>query len=190
MSVFQGSITSRPDQEWNQLKEIIVMLNLAITQIDQSMNEGNASVSTLSTSFIGLATDLSDIKRSISQLSQNDGCSEEIKLVIEGSTSTALDKVHSAIIAFQFYDKLSQRLDHVSESLSSLTAIIGTPVELHTPAAWQKLQEIIRSKYTMEEERRMFDKVISGVPIEEVLIEFNQDMAKKINSEEDEIELF
>ena len=42
----------------------------------------------------------------------------------------------------------------------------------------------------MEEERRMFDRVISGVPIEEALIEFNQDMANNNDSEEDEIELF
>jgi hypothetical protein len=42
----------------------------------------------------------------------------------------------------------------------------------------------------MEEERRMFDKVISGVPIEEALIEFNQDMINKGGGEEDEIELF
>ena len=190
MNSLSASTSSRPDLDWSQLKETILMLNLAVTQIDQSMHEGNASVSTLSQSFTGLATNLSDIQNSIGQLSQQDESSEEMKLIIEGSTSTALDKVHSAIIAFQFYDKLNQRLDHVSESLSSLTALIGNPAELYSPIAWQGLQETIRSKYTMEEERRMFDKVISGVPIEEALIEFNQEMANKSNCEEDEIELF
>ncbi|MCP4988299.1 MAG: hypothetical protein GY928_20305 [Colwellia sp.] len=72
MSSLSGSTSSRPDIDWSQLRETIVMLNLAITQIDQSMNEGNASVSTLSSSFTGLATNLSDIQNSISQLSQND----------------------------------------------------------------------------------------------------------------------
>ncbi len=190
MSSLPGSTSSRPDLDWSQLKETIIMLNLAVTQIDQSMNEGNASVSTLSSSFTGLATNLSDIQSSITQLSQQDGSSEKMKLIIEGSTSTALDKVHSAIMAFQFYDKLSQRLDHVSESLSALTTLIGNPAELYSPLAWQALQETIRSKYTMEEERVMFDKVISGVPIEEALIEFNQNMTDKGDSDEDEIELF
>jgi len=190
MSSFSGSTSSRPDLDWSQLKETIVMLNLAVTQIDQSMNEGNSSVSTLSTSFTGLATNLSDIQSSIANLSQEGQSSEKMKLIIEGSTSTALDKVHSAIIAFQFYDKLSQRLDHVSESLSSLTALIANPAELYSPIAWQNLQETIRSKYTMEEERQMFDKVISGVPIEEAIIEFNQDISKMNDCEEDEIELF
>ncbi|WP_057831389.1 hypothetical protein [Colwellia sp. TT2012] len=190
MNVLSGSTSARPDLDWSQLKETIVMLNLAVTQIDQSMNEGNSSVSTLSKSFTGLATNLSDIQSSIAQLSQKDESSEKMKLIIEGSTSTALDKVHSAIIAFQFYDKLSQRLDHVSQSLSALTALISNPTDLYSPNAWQALQETIRSKYTMEEERQMFDKVISGVPIEEALIEFNLDMANKTASEEDEIELF
>ncbi|MCP4322706.1 MAG: hypothetical protein GY787_12845, partial [Alteromonadales bacterium] len=113
-----------------------------------------------------------------------------MKLIIEGSTSTALDKVHSAIIAFQFYDKLSQRLDHVSESLSALTTLIGNPAELYSPIAWQSLQESIRSKYTMEAERQIFDKVISGVSIEEALIDFKQNIIDKGDSEEDEIELF
>ncbi|KGJ95171.1 hypothetical protein [Colwellia psychrerythraea] len=190
MSYLSGSTSSRPDLDWSQLKETIVMLNLAVTQIDQSMNEGNSSVSTLSTSFTGLATNLSDIQSSISQLHQENDSSTKMKLIIEGSTSTALDKVHSAIIAFQFYDKLSQRLDHVSESLSSLTTLISNPEELYSPIAWQALQETIRSKYTMEEERRMFDRVVSGVPIEEALIEFKQDMANKSSCETEEIELF
>ena len=190
MNSLSRSTSSRPDLDWSQLKETILMLNLAVTQIDQSMNEGNASDSTLSTSFTGLATNLSDIQSSIAQLSQQNGSAEKMKVIIEGSTSTALDKVHSAIIAFQFYDKLSQRLDHVSGSLSALTSLISNPEELYSPIAWQTLQETIRSKYTMEEERRMFDRVISGVPIEEALIEFNQDMANKSNCEEDEIELF
>lgn len=190
MNSLSGSTSSRPDLDWSQLKETIIMLNLAVTQIDQSMNEGNASVSTLSSSFTGLATNLSDIQSSVAQLSEKNESSEKMKLIIEGSTSTAIDKVHSAIIAFQFYDKLSQRLDHVSESLSALTTLIGNPAELYSPVAWQSLQETIRSKYTMEEERLMFDKVISGVPIEEALIEFNQNMTNKDDSEEDEIELF
>ncbi len=190
MNSLQGSTSSHPDLGWSQLKETIVMLNLAVTQIDQSMNEGNASVSTLSTSFTGLATNLSDIQSSIVQLSQKEKDNEKMKLIIEGSTSTALDKVHSAIIAFQFYDKLSQRLDHVRESLTSLTALIANPEQLYSPVSWQALQETIRSKYTMEEERRMFDKVISGVSIEEALLEFNQDLTSKQGCEDDEIELF
>lgn len=194
MSTLSGSTALRPDLDWSQLKETVLMLNLAVAQIDGSMSEGNSSIETLSTSFTGLATNLSDIQSSILQMKGKDDSDgndvDKLKLIIEGSTTTALDKVHSAIIAFQFYDKLTQRLDHVSKSLAALTALITDPAALYSPVEWRVLQESIRSKYTMKEERNMFDKVIAGVPIEEALIDFKQALLEKDNCEEDEIELF
>lgn len=182
-----GSSSINPDLDWSQLKETILMLNLSIAQIDQSMNEGNASVDTLASSFTSLATNLADIQSSIDQLN-NDNFDKK-KLIIQGSATTALDKVQSAIIAFQFYDKLTQRLDHVSLSLSSLTALISNPASLYSPPEWQALQQSIRSKYTMEEERRMFDKVLAGTPIEEALAEFREEMNTS-NKDDNDIELF
>lgn len=190
MDISTGSTSLRPDLDWSQLKETILMLNLSVAQIDQSMNEGNSSVATLSNSFTSLATNLSDIQSSISEFNANDTESEKIKMAIQSSSSTALDKVQTTIIAFQFYDKLTQRLEHVSQSLTALSALISNPNALYSPKEWQSLQSSIRSKYTMEEERRMFDKVLSGVPIEEALLEFKAEIANKLTDEEDEIELF
>ena len=192
MNTLSGSTALRPDLDWSQLKETVLMLNLAVTQIDGSMSEGNSSIETLSASFTGLATNLSDIQSSIFQMKgkYDDGDAEKLKLIIEGSTTTALDKVHSAIIAFQFYDKLTQRLEHVSQSLGALTALISDPTAIYSPIEWRALQESIRAKYTMKEERNMFDKVIAGVPIEEALADFNQALLDRVNCEEDEIELF
>ena len=195
MSTYAGSTSSRPDLDWSQLKETILMLNLAVAQIDQSMTEGQSSVSTLSSSFTALATNLTDIISSINHLStdekrSNEANSEKMKTIIEGSATTALDKVNSSIIAFQFYDKLSQRLDHVSQSLSALSALIANPAALYSPVEWQGLQNSIRSKYTMEEERKMFDNVISGMPIEEALSLFRKELAQMQADDEDDIELF
>lgn len=189
MNLSNGSSATNPDLDWSQLKETILMLNLAVAQIDQSMNEGNSSVETLTKSFTGLATNLADIHETIPKLDVKDETSAKIKQVIQGSTITATDKVQSAIIAFQFYDKLTQRLDHVSNSLSSLTNLIANPNALYSPLEWRKLQENIRSKYTMESEKQMFDKVISGVSIKAALEEFNQEKQNE-DIDEDDIELF
>ena len=51
MTTSAGSTSINPDLDWSQLKETILMLNLAVAQIDQSMNEGNASVEALAGSF-------------------------------------------------------------------------------------------------------------------------------------------
>lgn len=188
-----GSSSANPDLDWSQLKETVLMLNLAIAQIDQSLNEGNSSVDTLASSFTALATNLNDIQSSISQIDVTDHPeNEKVKAIIQGSAMTATDKVQSAIIAFQFYDKLTQRLDHVSHSLASLTQLIADPASLYSPPQWQVLQKSIRSKYTMEEERHMFDKVLAGMPIEEALQEFQKELEEKEKNDDDEddIELF
>lgn len=190
MSTLLGSTALKPDLDWSQLKETVLMLNLAVAQIDESMNDGNSSVATLSESFTSLATNLRDIQSSVRLMKDEEVDADKLKLIIEGSTTTALDKVDSAIMAFQFYDKLTQRLDHVSRSLGSLTTLISDPSALYSPTEWRTLQHSIRSKYTMEEERIMFDKVIAGVPIEEALADFRQTVLSRINTEEDEIELF
>lgn len=190
MNALQGSSAVNPDLDWSQLKETILMLNLAVAQIDQSMNEGNSSVETLSKSFTALATNLTDIQSAIPQLKVEDDNSLKVQQVIQGSSITAADKVQTAIVAFQFYDKLTQRLDHVSHSLSALTQLISNPNALYSPIEWRALQEAIRSKYTMDEERNMFDKVISGISIETALSEFRVEMENKSVDEEDEIELF
>ncbi len=181
MSSTISSSSANPDLDWSQLKETVVMLNLAIAQIKQSMHEGTSSVDTLAHSFTSLATNLSEIQNTIAQ--ENINNKSLSNLVTDSST-----KVHAAIIAFQFYDKLSQRLDHVSHSLDSLTKLIADPAALYSPPQWLALQEEIRSKYTMEEERRLFDKVLSGTPIDEALEEFNQTTLQ--NDKDDDIELF
>lgn len=188
MSPTAASSSANPDLDWSQLKETILMLNLAVAQIDQSMHEGNASVDTLASSFTALATNLGDIHSSIDQLDSNNNDNDEIKVTIKDAAATATDKVQSAIIAFQFYDKLTQRLDHVSHSLSSLTQLISDPASLYSPPQWRALQDSIRAKYTMEEERRMFDKVLAGASIEEALAEFKLEMTS--NHQNDDIELF
>ncbi len=181
MSTSISSSSANPDLDWSQLKETVVMLNLAIAQIKQSMHEGMSSVDTLADSFTSLASNLNEIQTTIVQQHTDN---DSLKNLLNDSS----EKVHSAIIAFQFYDKLSQRLDHVSHSLDSLTQLIADPTSLYSPPQWQALQDSIRSKYTMEEERRLFDQVLSGVPVDEALEEFSQKVTKSNN--DNDVELF
>ena len=174
---------SQPDLGWSQLKETILMINLAVAQIDHAMHEGNKSIDTLAESFTLLAEIMTDIKNSLHHLP--DGESRE-KLL--HTTQLASNKVYEAIVAFQFYDKLSQRLSHVTSDLGNLSRLISDPEGLYSPKRWQELQAEIREKYTMEEERIMFDKVLSGIPIEQALQEFITEVAQK--SDDDDIELF
>ncbi len=179
-----GASFSQPDLGWSQLKETILMINLAIAQIDHTMHEGNQSIDTLADSFTVLADIINDINDSLDELP--DGAVKD-KLV--SSSQQASDKVAAAIVAFQFYDKLSQRLNHVSSDLANLSELISDPNSLYSPPRWKELQLSIREKYTMEEERAMFDKVLSGTPIDQAIREFIEETEQN-KSRNDDVELF
>jgi hypothetical protein len=113
-----------------------------------------------------------------------------VKAEIREGAKQIGDKVHQAIIAFQFYDKLVQRLDHVCHSLDGLSGLVSDRSRLYDPAQWTALQDQIRSKYTMTEERAMFDAVIHGMPVHEALNHYMAVRMQEVEASGGEIELF
>ena len=73
------------------------------------------------------------------------------------------------MVAFQFYDKLTQRMDLVSKALHSLTDVLQDHEKTHEQEEWKKLQDTIRSKYTLDSDQEMFNAVINGMSIEQAL---------------------
>ncbi len=175
------STTTTPDLDWSQVQETVMMLSLAVTQIDRAMNEGTDSVSSLTDSFTTMAQSASLI----------DGAGETLpdssaKKTILKNSQMISSQMQSAIVAFQFYDKLSQRLNHVCTSLSSLSELVGDSKRLFNPSEWQGLQENIRSKYPTESDKRMFDALLAGASVEDALKTSNAECEE----ETDDIELF
>ena len=90
-------------------------------------------------------------------------------------------------MAFQFYDRLGQRLTHVCSGLEQLTSLVKDRSRLFNPGAWVELQKSIRSVYSSPAEVTMFDAVISGMPIAEAVETYLSDA--RIRQDAD-IELF
>lgn len=65
-----------------------------------------------------------------------------------------------AMFAMQFHDQLAQRLQHVRDALGDLQDALAAP---NAPAA-ALLLSAIRARYTMEDERRLFDMLIGHLP--------------------------
>ena len=93
-----------------------------------------------------------------------------------------------AIIAFQFYDRLSQRLSHVCRSLDDLGGLVSDPARLYNTSAWVGLQALIRSKYVTEEDRKMFDTPMATQNVKLALDEFIR--CKREQQPSGDIELF
>jgi hypothetical protein len=185
----RGTRAHMPDLNWSQIRETVLMLELAAGQVDAAMRDSNSSVNTLMDTFTSMAGTLGMIDVALGTLPDTVGNGMVNSEIQEGARQVS-QKVHHAIIAFQFYDKLVQRLDHVCHSLSELSAVVSSTERIYNPLEWSALQERIRSKYTMAEERGMFDAVMAGATVQDALKNYMAERMQKVEESSGEIELF
>ncbi len=181
-----GSTAANPDLDWSQVRETILMLNLVAAQVDFSLKDGTQSVDVLTRSFTSMVDSIRDVETGMETLAEKYQISDADQQEVNQHSHQISEKMQEAIVAFQFYDTLVQRLDHVVESLSVLADLVGDKSRLYAPSEWLALQDQIRTSYTMEKERNLFDAIIAGEDIDSVIRQLN-DIAQ---SQQDEIELF
>lgn len=185
----RGTRAHAPDLDWSQVRETVVMLEVAAGQVEAAMKDSNSSVEVLMDTFTSLAATLQHIELALDTLPDTVG-NGLVKGEIQQNTRIVADKVHHAIIAFQFYDKLVQRLDHVCHGLAGLSRLVADRRRLYDPAEWKTLQDEILAKYTMVEERAMFEAVLGGATVKEALDTYMAARMKEIEQSGGEIELF
>ena len=186
-----SSTPIKPDSDWSQVRETINMLTLAVSQVECTMTDGEKSIDELTQSFTYIANQLKGVINSYDEdIDTQPASLKSLKL----SATDIHQQIMNAIVAFQFYDRLSQRLDHVKRNLSWLSDLFSNPQQLHDPSAWTKLQTDIMSNYSMEDERIMFQHIMEGASVEEALDiyrhHFESNKTSNNDSTNDEIELF
>jgi hypothetical protein len=182
----QGSNSTSPDLDWSQVRETVKLLNLAVSHIEESMHVGDDSVDALTDSFTTMAGDVQSIQKIIEDLPES--VDSEISDKIGGKCDSLKEQVHKAIIAFQFYDRIIQKLTHVSHSMDTMGDLINDQIRLFNPLEWTALQEKIRSSYTMESERLMFDALMQGASVKEAMEQAEQHDG--VNGQTGDIDLF
>ncbi len=183
--------------KWEELHKAILALNLSVAQIELSMTEGSYSVDALIDSFNFMREGLENMRAHIT----NDDASEllDFKSHMLAESNVLSDKVTSSIIAFQFYDRLSQRLHHVSDSLSILADIMSSKDKAVEDAVWQEFIEKMAKYAAMREEHELFELIFeqgltSTQAIELMKFRMRERMEQARNSPvlvlDDDIELF
>lgn len=186
-SIVHAPSNSRaPDLDWSQIRETVRMLHLAVAQIEMAMREGDDSINTLSSSFTTMIEKVNAISAASAMI---DG-QGEARTMIQENCATVTSGMYTSIVAFQFYDKLSQRLQHVAESLSALSGLVSDNQRLFNPGEWMGLQDHILSKYSMQEEVNMFNALLSGASIEEALQLYQVKQSDESGEHSNDIELF
>lgn len=176
-----NSSSIKPDLDWSQVRETVRMLSLSAVQVDATLIEAEASVNTLTESFAAMVEHMQQIYDLLQRLET----SEQRDFAVSHCMQTS-DKIQAAIVAFQFYDRMQQCLQHVTSNLRGLSNLVETPERLYNPTEWMNSQKQIRSRYTMESEKEMFDALLQGKPIAEVLAA----KAATAGHADDDVELF
>jgi hypothetical protein len=138
-------------------------LGLCEAQMESALNDSDLAVDALVKAFTGLA----ESTRSITALTQE--LSPEAKALLgddlQQQAETIARQIASAVVAFQFYDKLTQRLGHVRYSLSTLAMFVCDRTQAAEPDQWDRLLKTLRRLYRTEEERQIFQMIMDGMPM-------------------------
>ncbi len=147
------------DERWMHVRETIRMLFLAIAQIEIALSESDDSVEHLTSAFTSMVEQEAEISETARALTEKQG-QNELYEKIQSSADLISQKTQESIIAFQFYDKLTQRLAHVSLAMEELSNLLDDKSRIDRSEAWLELQSGIKSKYSMREEHELFEAVI------------------------------
>ena len=141
------------------------MLELCEAQIEAALRDSDRSVEVLTNVFFQLITAVDALGESAKQVG-GDKAATEAQEILQQRCGNLAEQINSAVVAFQFYDKLTQRLDHVRHSLTTLALFICDREKSVQPDQWNKLRASLRRLYRTVEERKVFES-IAGPPPEE-----------------------
>lgn len=171
------ALTNPPTQrsaDWSPSAEAARFLDLAAAQVEVALREGEADVNALTAAFAEIGAATGELQNVVASALVDPATA---RLELTRQCDLIQQKLGRAVVAFQFFDRLNQRLQHVQDALQRISGLVDGRAEAAAPGedrdAWERLREHIRSTYSMEHERLMFDLLIGGASADEVLVALN-----------------
>jgi hypothetical protein len=134
-------------------------LNLGVAQLDAAVRESDTQVDKIAQCLASISSDMQQLEARV-QTEPEAKCAD-----LHGSIRAS---VQAAVRALQFYDKMIQRLQHVRAGLA-IPADASTDPEATAAANWSSILDQVRAKYSMVEERVLFDFMMRGLRAEQML---------------------
>jgi uncharacterized protein YoxC len=158
---------------WSPETETALLLHLCEAQMDAAMRDSDQSVDVLVHAFTELAQASQALNELAKQLPAAIG-NARVSAELNRRADEVSKQINDAIVAFQFYDKLSQRLGHVRHSLTTLAMFVCNRTQTSQREHWLKLLTSLRRLYRTVEERAVFDLVAEGATADEVRASINE----------------
>jgi hypothetical protein len=140
--------------------ELCSFVDLGIAQLEGAVREADTRVDRLAQSMVVIHAALDRMAERADQCPSHAPYSELIEQMRE--------QVLSAVVSLQFYDKLIQRIQHVRDGLVVPVAHVDAPAEGKSPH-WDTLLDRVRERYSMVEERVLFDFLMKGANADQML---------------------
>lgn len=163
------------------MQETVKMLQLAVAQIEASILDSEKSFNRLASNFTSIIETAQAAPNLADQIEQ-----------LKARLLALQTDVQGAVVDFQFFDRLAQRLSHVKESLEELGTVLEDGSKLHLPTLWTNLQNNLKRRYTMQCEREMFDMMLAGASVNDALAHFKENylIEKAQQADDGDIDLF
>jgi hypothetical protein len=127
-------------------------LELVAMQLEVAMQNAAAQTERLSESVAGFAAIGARLR------AQEPVLSQPASEILAAHAAAIEAEAHRAMVAMQFHDQLAQRVNHVRDALGDVHDVLRS----ERAADWAALLKKMRSHYTMEDERRLFDMVLGA----------------------------
>ncbi|HEX7113541.1 MAG TPA: hypothetical protein VF193_00265 [Steroidobacter sp.] len=171
-------------EEWTPEQQLANVLEICGAQMQSALSESDLAVETLLQAFTAFAAMVRELE----------SLPEELKNALPAGFSEQLasvgKQVTSAVVAFQFYDKLTQRLGHVRYSLSALATFVCNKAQASEREHWQNLLATLERLYRTQEERQLFQRMAQGLPASLASEPIDETTPASAPEQAGEIELF
>jgi hypothetical protein len=170
--------------EWTPEQQLAHVLEICGAQMQSALRESDLAIETLLQAFAAFAAMVRDLE----------ALPEELKKAMPagftGQLASVGKQVTSAVVAFQFYDKLTQRLGHVHYSLSTLATFVCDKSQAGEREHWQCLLATLERLYRTQDERRLFQRMAQGLPADQASQPIDETTPASAPDKAGEIELF
>ncbi|MDE3272751.1 hypothetical protein [Pseudoalteromonas sp. G4] len=132
-------------------EEAARLLLLCNTQLALSVTQSDGDILSLSTVFQDLAAICNQLENEKSTSSKLDDLHQQIQ-----------HSVNNGVMAFQFYDRLTQQLSHIQQTMDQLSHLIQDSENLADEDKWHALRTHLKNSYSMESEHQIYDAIMEG----------------------------
>jgi len=143
-------------------------LDLFAAQVAVCAQESEEPVATLVQSMLAVSDSAREMLAAArTSRGAQSGQNEVLRAMVERNCVAMLQRVQLSVVAFQFHDLLTQRLEQVRAGLTELGGTLRDPTQQDSPEYWAGVGKRIRDRYSLTEQRGLFDTEHGETPADQ-----------------------